>query len=139
MKKYLLAFAHRGLCASVGGPVVLSIIYYILGVTGTLQALTPQEVALGTLTVSLLAFIAGGITTIYQIERLPLFAAILIHGITLYLDYILIYLLNGWLLSQWYAIAIFTGVFVAGYAVIWLIIYVATKASADRLNRKLQA
>lgn len=139
MKKFIPEFLKRGLMASVGGPIVLAIVYYILGVTNTVQTLTPQTVALGVLTVSLLAFIAGGITAVYQIEQLPLFAAILIHGIALYLDYFLIYLLNGWLKSQWYAIAIFTGAFVVGYAVIWLIIYSTIKTSADKLNRKLQA
>ena len=34
---------------------------------------------------------------IYQIERLPLMMAILIHGGVLYLCYLGTYLLNGWL------------------------------------------
>ena len=86
-----------------------------------------------------MAFIAAGITTVYDIEQLPLFSAILLHGVALYLDYILVYLLNGWLKSELIPVLIFTAVFVAGYAVIWLIIYFSTRNAAGKLNRRLQA
>lgn len=139
MKKHVIEFLKRGLMCCAGGPVVLAIIYAVIGATGEAQALTPGEVSLGILTITLLAFIAAGFTVVYQIEELPLFAAALIHGAALYLDYILIYLLNGWLVRQWKEIGIFTAAFVAGYAIIWLIIYLVTKASTGKLNRQLGA
>lgn len=139
MKQYVFGFLKRGLAASVGGPVVLAIVYGILGATGVITTLTPGEVCMGILTVSLLAFIAAGINVVYEIEQLPLFTAILLHGVALYLDYILIYLLNGWLKSELTSVLVFTGVFILGYALIWLIIYTVTKKSTDRLNRKMQA
>ena len=139
MKKYVFGFLKRGLAASVGGPVVLAIVYGILGATGVVTTLTPGEVCMGILTVSLMAFIAAGINVVYEIEQLPLFTAILLHGVALYLDYILIYLLNGWLKSELTSVLVFTGVFVLGYALVWLIIYTVTKRSTDRLNRKMQA
>lgn len=137
MKKYIAEFLKRGLMACGGGPVVMAIVFGILGATGVVQTLTVPEVCKGILTVSLLAFIAGGITMIYQVDKLPLFPAILIHGAVLYLDYILIYLINGWLQSQLTPVLIFTGVFIAGYAVIWCIIYSVTKNATNRLNKKL--
>ena len=85
-----------------------------------------------------MAFIAAGITVVYEIEKLPLFSAILLHGVALYADYILIYLLNGWLKSQLVPIAIFTGIFIVGFALIWLIIYRVTKSTADSLSQKLK-
>lgn len=139
MKQYVFGFLRRGLAASVCGPVVLAIVYGILGATGVITTLTPGEVCMGILTVSLLAFIAAGINVVYEIEQLPLFTAILLHGVALYLDYILIYLLNGWLKSELTSVLVFTGVFILGYALIWLIIYTVTKKSTDRLNRKMQA
>ena len=139
MKKHIFAFLKRGLAFSGGGPIILAIIYGILGTTGAVQTLTPGEVCMGILTISFMAFIAAGITTVYDIERLPLFPAILLHGVVLYLDYILVYLLNGWLKSELIPVLIFTTVFVAGYAVIWLIIYLSTKKATGKLNRKLQA
>lgn len=139
MKKYVFGFLKRGLTAAVGGPVVLAIVYGILGAAGTVDSLSPGEVCMGILTVSLMAFIAAGINVVYEIEQLPLFTAILLHGVALYLDYILIYLLNGWLKSELTSVLVFTGIFVLGYAVIWLIIYAITKHSTERLNRKMQA
>lgn len=139
MKQYILTFLKRGLTFSVGGPVVLAIVYGILGATGAATALTPTEVCLGILTVSFMAFIAAGITVIYTIEQLPLFSAILIHGIALYLDYLLIYLLNGWIQSEWKPIFVFTSIFIASYGVIWVIIYLTTKKATHNLNQKMQA
>ncbi|MBO5891600.1 MAG: DUF3021 domain-containing protein [Oscillospiraceae bacterium] len=138
MKKFWKEFFLRGLVASSGGPVVLAIIYGILGATGAAEALTPTEVCLGILTITLLAFIAAGMTAVYQMEQLPLPNMILLHGGGLYLAYILTYLINGWLQNSLIPILVFTGIFVAGYAVIWLIIYSITKAKTKKLNRLLK-
>lgn len=137
MKKHIIDFLKRGLLASGGGPVILAIVYGILGAVGVIETLTPGQVCLGILSVCLMAFIAAGITVVYEIERLSLFSAVLIHGIALYADYIIFYLLNGWLKSQVLPILIFTGIFIAGYAVVWVIIYATTRASTQSLNRKL--
>lgn len=139
MKKHILDFLKRGLCASVGGPVIMAIVYACLGAAGVVTSFTPGEVCLAILSSAFMAFIAAGITVVYEIEKLPLFSAILLHGIILYADYIGIYLINGWLKSQLVPILVFTGIFIAGYAVIWLIIYFATKNSTASLNRKLRA
>lgn len=137
MKQFWKEFFFRGCIAAAGGPVVLAIVYGILGATGTVDAFSPREVCLGILTVTLLAFLVAGMTAIYQLERLPLTGAIAIHGIVLYLIYIVIYLCNGWLKQQLLPILVFTGVFVLGYALIWLIIYLVNKHSIKQLNRKL--
>lgn len=139
MKQFWKEFTLRGLAAAAGGPIVLAIVYGILGATGAVSSFSPREVCLGILTVTLMAFIAAGMSAIYLVERLPLISAILIHGAALYADYILIYLLNGWLQQQLIPILIFTGVFIAGYTVIWLIIYSVTKAKTQQINQKLQA
>lgn len=139
MKKYVLEFVQRGLMVAAGGPVVLAIIYGILGATGVIDTLTPWEVCKGILSITLMAFIAAGITMIYTVERLPLISAILIHAGVLYLDYLMIYLVNDWLARNLTAFGIFTGVFAAGYAVIWVCIYFITKAKTEQVNRKLRA
>lgn len=137
MKKFAKEFLLRGLISCSGGPIVLAIIYGSLGASGAVSQLSPSEVCMGIVTVTLLAFIAAGMTAIYQLEQLPLFSAILIHGAGLYIAYILIYLLNGWLKRQLIPISIFTAAFISGYAVIWLIIYCVTKAKTERINKKL--
>ena len=138
MKKFMKEFILRGLTVAAGGPVVLAIIYGILGATGTVETLDPGQVCKAILTISLMAFIAAGITCIYNQEKLPLFPAILIHGGTLYLDYILIYLLNGWLKQQLQPILIFSGIFFLGFALVWLIIFLTTRNSTHRLNKHIK-
>lgn len=138
MKKFAKEFLFRGLLAASGGPVVLAIIYGILGAVGTVTSLSPGEVCMGILTVTVLAFIVAGMTAIYQQEQLPLASAILIHGAALYAAYIMIYLLNGWLKQQLIPILVFSVIFITGYALIWLCVYCFTRARTERINRKLR-
>lgn len=138
MKKFWKEFIFRGLICAAGGPLVLAIIYGILGATGAAEALSPNAVCMGIVTITLLAFIAAGMTAIYQMEQLPLPTMILLHGGALYIAYILTYLLNGWLLRQLTPILIFTGIFITGYAFIWLIVYCVEKNKAEKLNKMLK-
>ena len=138
MKKLWKDFLFRGLICASSGPIVLAIIYGVLGATGTVEHFSPNEVCMGILTITLLAFIAAGMTAIYQLEQLPLPIMILLHGGALYVAYILTYLFNGWLEQQLIPILVFTGIFVAGYAVIWVIIYCITKTKTNALNKKLK-
>ena len=139
MKQFVKGFALRGLVAAGGGPLVLAIIYGVLGETGAVVSLTPREVSIGILSVLLLAFIVAGMNAIYQVEQLPLLMAILLHGIALYAAYILIYIFNGWLQEQLIPILTFTVVFVVGYAIIWLVIYSVTKHKTQKINVQLQS
>lgn len=138
MKKHLIQFFKQGLMAAAGGPIILAIIYGILGKTGVIRALTPEEVSTGIFTVALMAFISAGIGVVYQIEQLPLLHASLIHAVILYLDYLLIYLLNNWIPRSAAGIGIFTAIYVAGYGIIWCIILLSIRANITRLNRKLR-
>ena len=138
MKKFWKEFLLRGLLAASGGPIVLAIIYGVLGDDGTVEFFSPKEVCMGILTITLLAFIVAGMTAIYQMEQLPLSMMILLHGGALYIAYILTYLLNGWLQNSLVPILVFTGIFAAGYALIWLIIYLFEKAKAEKLNKLLR-
>ena len=138
MKKFWKEFLLRGLICAAGGPLVLAIIYGILGATGAVESLSPTEVCTGILTIAVLAFIAAGMTAIYQMEQLPLPTMILLHGGALYIAYLITYLLNGWLQNQFIPILVFTGIFLAGYAIIWLIIYFVEKAKAEKLNKMLK-
>ena len=138
MKKFWKEFLLRGLIAAAGGPVLLAIIYGIIGATGQVDVLTPAEVCKGILTITGLAFVAAGMTAIYQMEQLPLPTMILLHGGMLYIAYIVTYLLNGWLLRQLKPILVFTGIFIVGYAVIWLIIYCVERSKTKKINEKLK-
>ena len=139
MKPFAKEFFRKGLTAWGFGPIVLVVLYLILQKTGNLQTLTVHEVCLGILSLSALAFVAGGMNAIYQMERLPLMFAILIHGGVLYISYLATYLVNGWLDWGRMPLLVFTCAFVLGYLLIWAVIYVVTKKRTDRLNAMLKS
>ena len=138
MRRYIIAFVHRGMSACGFGPIVLAFLYLILRRFGAIEMLTVQQVCLGIFSLSVLAFLAGGMNVIYQIEHLPLMVAILIHGCVLYIGYLATYLLNGWLEWGTMPILIFTAFFVFGYFLIWMIIYTVTNSNAAKVNAMLK-
>ena len=138
MKKNVLEFLRRGLMASGFGPIVLVIFYLTLHHQADVETLTVDQVCLGICSLSALAFIAGGMNFIYQIERLPLMVAILIHGSVLYISYLVTYLLNGWLEWGFTPILVFSGIFILGYLVIWSVIYSIIKKKTASLNEMLK-
>ena len=110
MKEKILEFVQRGLSACGLGPIVLAIIYLVLQQQDSLDFLTVNEVCTGIFSLTALAFIVGGMGVIYQIERLPLMVAILIHGCVLF----------------------------ASYLLIWVFIYIANRKNTARVNEKLK-
>lgn len=138
MRKNVREFFMRGLVASGIGPIVLAIIYMVLHSRGLVDTVTVRELCTGIFSLTALAFVAGGTNVIYQIERLPLMLAILIHGGVLYVSYLAVYLVNGWLRWGRAPILVFTAIFAVGYLVIWAIIYAVIKRKTARLNRMLE-
>ena len=137
MKKHMLEFLRRGLMACGIGPVVLAVLYLILGGNGTVESFTVEQVCTGIFSLMALAFLAGGLNSLYQLERLPLMVAIAIHGTVLYIGYLVTYLVNDWLEWGVLPVLVFTGIFIVGYLVIWAIIYTVTRKRTDRLNKLL--
>ena len=138
MKKFVLEFVCRGFIATGLGPIVLAIVYLILKQSAAIDTLTVNQVCIGIFSLSVLAFIAGGMNAIYQVERMPLMTAILIHGGVLYIGYLGTYLLNDWLDFGIIPIIVFTAIFVVGYIVIWAIIYSIIKRNTAKLNEMLK-
>ena len=134
MKRIILEFFRRGMAACGLGPLVLAALYWILDP----QTLTVREVCTGIVSLSALAFVAGGMNVVYQLEHLPLMAAVTIHGGVLYICYLATYLLNGWLEGGATPMLAFTGIFVLGYLAIWAVIYSIIKRRTDRLNQILK-
>ena len=138
MKKYVLDFIHQGLLYSGFGPVVLAIVYLSLQKENVIQALTMNEVCLGIFSSAALAFVVGGANIIYQMEQLPIVLAILMHGGILYISYIVVYLINGWLKWGVIPVLIFTGIFVVGYFIVLSIVIIIIKKSTAKLNEILK-
>ena len=137
MKGFVFEFLRRGLIASGIGPVVLGVVYLIMQKASDIHTLSVYQVVIGIFSLTALAFVAGGMNAVYQIERLPLMAAIFIHGVVLYIGYLVTYLLNGWLNVGMLPLIIFTAIFVVGYIIIWGIIYSIIRKSTARVNEML--
>ena len=138
MKKFVPEFLRRGLIACGLGPIVLAIVYWILQQTAAVETLTVNQVCIGIFSLSALAFIAGGMNVIYQIEQLPLMVAVFIHGGVLHISYLATYLVNGWLEWGITPVLVFTGIFVVGYLLIWAVIYSVIKRNTDNINAILK-
>jgi len=138
MKRTFLEFFRRGLIACGFGPIILAVFYLILQQQAGIEALTVHQVCLGIFSLSALAFVAGGMNVVYQVEQLPLMLAILIHGGVLYVCYLATYLLNDWLEWGRTPILVFTGIFIIGYLMIWAIIYSVTKRNTEKINAVLK-
>ena len=138
MKKIIAEFFRRGFVACGLGPIVLAIFYLIMQQQGIIQTLTVNQVCIGIFSLTALAFVAGGMNAIYQIERLPLMTAVSVHGCVLYISYLITYLLNGWLERGITPILVFSGIFILGYLVIWAIIYFIIRHNTAKVNEMLK-
>ena len=138
MKKMVLEFFRRGAAACGLGPLVLAVLYLILQKTGNLETLTVSQVCTGIFSLSALAFLAGSLNVVYQVERLPLMAAVTIHGVVLYACYLVTYLVNGCLENGMMSLLVFTCIFAVGYLLIWAVIYCIIRRNTDSLNEMLQ-
>ena len=138
MKRYMTEFFRRGTAACGLGPLVLAVIYLILRQRNALDTIPVEQVCLGIFSLTALAFLAGGMNVVYQIEQLPLMWAILIHGCVLYFSYLGTYLVNDWLEWGKAPILVFTGIFVLGYLAVWAVIYSLTRRNTEKINMALR-
>lgn len=135
MKKILKDFCLRGAFFAWGGPMVLGIVWLCLGKAGEASTLTVNEAALGVFSTLVMAFVAAGISIVYQIDALPKGIAGLIQGAVLYADYLGFYLLNGWLPAD--KVLPFTAIFVAAFVAVWLSILIPIQLKVRKINAKL--
>ena len=138
MKEYIKKAVLHGLIGMSFGPLIMAVIYTVLHTTGVVDTLSVPIVVKAIFSVTLMAFIAAGLPVLYQIEQLPLISAILLHALGLYLDYLILYLINDWIVKDFTAIAIFTAIFFAGFGLIWIMIYLTNVSKAKKLNQKLR-
>ena len=137
MRKNIKDFFKRGLLAAWGGPVILAIVWAVLKSSEVVEMLTVDQVVLGIISTTVMAFIAAGVSVVYQIESLPKAFAGLIQAAVLYIDYLGIYLLNGWIPLN--RVWIFTIIFFVVFIIICLAIYVPIKLKVNKINRNLRS
>ena len=138
MNKYVRTYLHRGLIFAGLGPIVTSIVYIILEASGTEIVLSGLDVFKAIVTTYVIAFVHAGSSVFPQIDKWPLFKQIFLQGISIYLVYIIGYLINSWIPLNLTFILIFTGCFFGAFGITWLIIYICTGSVTKKMNKKLE-
>jgi hypothetical protein len=138
MKKQVKNFLLRGTFFAGSGPIIYAITMLSLKLCGVDTNLNGLVVFCGVISTYILAFIVAGVSIIWQEERIGLAFKIAIHGSALYITYLITYLINGWIASNWLSLVIFSIIFIAGYGIVWLVIYLIEKTRANNLNKQLK-
>jgi hypothetical protein len=118
------------------GPVILGIIFAIIETTQEGFSLSGYEVLIAIASTYLLAFVQAGASVFNQIESWPIAKSLFCHFGSIYLAYVLCYVVNTWIPFEIMAVVIFTAIFLVVYAVAWLTVYFIVKASEKKLNAK---
>ena len=135
MSKIIKKFLLRGLLCMGFGPIVYSIILLILYLCHVETTISIITLFKGIISTSIMAFIIAGSSIIWQVETIGIAGQIVIHGTALYLCYLTTYILNDWLKKE--GILIFSIIFILGYLVIWLIIYLIERRKTIKLNEMI--
>lgn len=137
MNKYVKGFLQRGLAFGGFGPIIAGIVYLILSFTIDDFSLSGVDVFTAIISTYILGFVHAGASIFNQIESWPIAKSLLCHLGSLYIVYVLCYIINSWIPFEPIAILIFTGIFLVVYFVIWFIVYICVKATSKKFNNKL--
>lgn len=138
IKRYYKDIILRGIISMGFGPIILAIVYAVLGFSKVADTVSIFEMCIGIISISALAFISGSLTMLYKIEEIPLTWSILSHGIVLYFTYLLVYIINNWLEPGYGPFVVFTCIFIGSYLIIWMAIYLITKKQTDKLSKIIE-
>lgn len=138
MRAFVKEFLKRGFLFCGGGPFIVAVVYLFAAANGAAETVNLSHIAVEILSSLLLAFIAAGVTAVYTVDRLQFPTAAAIHGAVAFIDYLGIYLLNGWIPMKWQAIALFIAIFAAVFLLIFFIIYKFNQKQIQKLNSQIQ-
>ena len=137
MNGYVKTYLHRGLIFGGFGPIVTGIVLALIQLSGVEVILSGADVLIAVVSTYILAFVQAGSSIFNQMEDWPIAKSMGVHFLSLYVVYVVCYLVNSWLPFEWLVIAIFTAIFVAGYLAIWLTVYLIVKCTSKKLNKKI--
>ena len=138
MNIYVKRFLLRGLIFGGFGPIVLAIVYGILGQTIEGFSIRGDEALLAIISIYALAFIQAGASVFNQIEEWGIGKSLLVHFATLFVAYSGCYLVNTWIPFEPMVLLIFAAIFVAVYFAVWFPVYFIVRATRNKLNRQLK-
>ena len=136
MNKYIKSFLYRGLIFGGFGPIITGIIFLFISKVEQIS-LSGIEVFIAIISTYLLAFVHAGASIFNQIEEWSLLKSTAFHLISLYVVYVLCYIVNSWIPFSWVAILIFTLGFILVYLIIWLTVVIIIKETTKQMNQKI--
>ena len=139
MNRYLKSFLQRGLIFGGFGPIISGVVYLVLDRFVPHVAVSGTDLFVIILSTYLLAFIHAGASIFNQIDHWPIAKSLLCHFGSLYAAYLLCYMINRWIAFKLSIVLIFTAIFVAGYAVVWLTVFIVAKITEIKLNDKIKS
>ena len=126
------------MCYGGFGPIVAAVVFYILSLTIENFSISAARVLLAVVSTYILAFVHAGASVFNEIDGWPLAKSTLFHLGTLYIAYILCYIVNSWIPFEPIVVLIFTLSFAALYFIIWITVVLSVKTLAKRINKKLK-
>ena len=138
MKNVIKRFCLRGAIFGGFGPLIYAIVMLILHFTNVNEFSSELMIFKGFFSTYILGFMCAGVSVVWSIDRLGVGAASLIQCVTLYICYLVVYLVNNWIPRNPLFVLYFTIIFIVSYLIIWLIIYFIEKARAKKLTDHLK-
>ncbi len=138
MNEYVKNYFLRGLIFGGFGPIVMAIVLFILQLSGVYVVLNGTEVFTAIISTYILAFVQAGSTVFNQIENWSVAKSMLFHFVSIYLAYVVCYLINNWLPFDLKVVAIFTAIFIVAFLIIWLTVYFIVKRTSNKLNNSIR-
>ena len=137
MNIYVKEFFKRGMMFSGLGPVITAIIFAIVSHIQESFSLTAVQILIAVSSTYILAFVQAGATVFNQIEHWSLPKSLACHLSSLYITYLMCYLVNSWLPFDINAVIIFSIIFVLTFFVIWITVFLCVSFLSRRLNKNL--
>ena len=131
--KYVKECFKRGLMFAGFGPIVVGIV----SLFEPMPVNDGKTIFVAIISTYLLAFVHAGSSVFNMVEKCSPSKTAFIHLGTLYVSYLLCYLLNSWIPFDIKVVGIFTAIFVVGYFAIWLPVYFSVKSASKKMNEKL--
>ena len=120
------------------GPIIAGIVYLAVDCSLEGFSLSGREVLTAIVSTYILAFVQAGASVFNQIEEWQLAKSLACHLGTIYLAYVLCYIVNSWIPFEPLVLLIFTLAFLAAYFIIWIAVFFTIKATSRKMSAKLK-
>lgn len=134
--KHVKDFFLRGLIFGSLGPVIYGIVCMCISFKETVP-FNGIQIFIGILSTYILAFVNAGTSVFKEVENWSHLKAAGLQLLVLYVIYTICYLINSWIPFNWVVLAIYTGIFILAYIVIWFIVYLIVRKTTKDMNVKI--